>query len=266
MAMSRGTLIVTALAGAIAHGCSVEAGDGSTSLGADAGETAIASDEGATAVATDPGADADDGGDPSGSDGPAGSGDTAPAEESSGEPDPTTAGDDGEPHGEGNCGGGFGDPNGLGHIPPCPSDPVTFHQRYLATRADYYHDGDHVFEPKVVEWDDEIAAVAQEYAEAYAAGMAPVGSIVDTPIDEYEPYWEGTYQGYRAITGSETPTSCTCSRPDFFGGSEAMVFYNNSSAYFREGVVRMNEVYRMGIGHVAPGDGSHYWTFLFAEN
>jgi hypothetical protein len=183
---------------------------------------------------------------------------------SAGPADPTGSGDDDEPHGEGMCGGGFGNPNGLGFVPPCPSDPLTFHARYNASRGDYYHDGDHVFEPKVVEWDDSLAALAQEYAEAYAGGMPPNGEQFWTPASSYDPYWDGEYAGYRAIAGAETPTSCTCTPPDFFGGSESYVFYNNSSAYFRAGVVRMDGVHRMGIGHVAPGDGAHYWTLLFA--
>jgi hypothetical protein len=52
---------------------------------------------------------------PGSSDGPGG--------ESSGPDDPTSP-DDAPEHGEGMCGGGFGHPEDLAHVPLCPSNPL----------------------------------------------------------------------------------------------------------------------------------------------
>jgi len=196
-----------------------------------------------------------------------GDGSGEPTTGDSGDP-PSNDSDSDEPHGGGMCGGGFGPSNDLAHLPPCPSSPATFHERYNVSRGTYYHDGDHPFEPQFVAWDDTLAQAAEEYADALAAGMAPIGEEFWVPyqLDKYDPYWDGTWQGYRAIAGMETPTSCDCPPPEpYFGPLPAPVFYNLSSAYFRANVVRIDGMSRMGIGHAAPGDGSHVWTLLFAE-
>ncbi|HJZ84252.1 MAG TPA: hypothetical protein VKN99_03735, partial [Polyangia bacterium] len=177
----------------------------------------------------------------------------------------------GATHGNSNgriCGGGFGAANDLAHLPPCPSDPAGFYPRFAASRADYYHDGTHVFEPEHVLWDDALAAVAQDYANRYAAGLAPSGMVRDNSSLGYEPYWDGTYQGQRAMAGMETPTSCDCPPPGggpFMQQGPAPVFYNLGNAYFRAEVVRIDGMSRMGIGHVGTADGRHFWTFVFGQ-
>jgi hypothetical protein len=268
--MSRHRSIAIATAFVVVPSCHVDrdpgsagslattAADADTSTGESSGPRSEASDDGAADTSTAPPASDDAGSSEAGDD--------ASSAASDGGPDPTGDGDSSEPHGEGMCGGGFGATNDLAHVPLCPSDPATLHERFNATRGNYYHDGDHVFEPGVVQWDDTLAIAAQEYAEAYAAGMPPDGMEYYTPAYVYDPYWDGQWEGYRAIAGMETPTSCTCTMPDpIFGMSESYVFYNAASAYFRANVVRIDGMSRMGIGHVAPGDGSHYWTLLFAE-
>jgi hypothetical protein len=173
------------------------------------------------------------------------------------------------PHGMGMCGGGFGDPSDLAHVPLCPSTPTDFHTRFAASRANYYHDGTHVFEPQFVNEDPALAMVAQDYASKYAAGqVSPNGMIYDNGFQGYDVYWDGTYQGYRAVAGMETPTSCNCPPPDpsnpFIPQKPAPVFYNLGNAYFRANIIRIDGMSRMGIGHIGKPDGSHYWAFVFA--
>src|SRR5262249_49492039 len=149
------------------------------------------------------------------------------------------------PHGmgAGKCGGGFGDPNDLAHVPLCPSTPADFHARFAASRADYYHDGTHVFEPQFVNEDPALELVAQDYANKYAAGqVSPNGMIYDNTSQGYEVYWDGMYQGYRAVAGMETPTSCNCPPPDpnnpIIPQMPAPIFYNLGNAYFRANIIR----------------------------
>jgi hypothetical protein len=205
-------------------------------------------------------------------DAPAGDSDTDTDVDSDADTDADSdsdTGDDGPApeHGTGDCGhGGLGDPLDFSHMPTCPSDPHRWQVRYQASRSVYYGDGLHVFEPEFVNWDDDIAAVAQEYAEAYAGGMSPTGQIYSDI--SFDPWWLGEYGGYTAVAGMESPTSCDCDEPKEIGGFEtgaaAHIFYYQGGGYFRSYVIRMHDVSRMGVGHVAPGDGSHYWTILFA--
>ncbi len=206
----------------------------------------------------------DDGGTPPDPDAGSDTG-TDPTPETGTPPPPPPGSGPWTEHGSGTCAGGADGDISLSHLPKCPSDPGTFYTRFAKSRSMYYGDGIHFFEPAVVKWDPTIAAVAQDYANKYAKGMLPVGGVVSGEIGA-EPFYDGTYSGYRAITGKETPLSCVCK--DSFGkvvstGGGVNPFYFQGSALFRTYVIRMSGMSRMGVGHVETSDGSHYWTLLF---
>ena len=138
---------------------------------------------------------------------------------------------------------------------------MTLYQRFALSRADYYHDGFHMFEPQYVNWDPGIAAAAQDYAVQYAA------SLPSTTQDGngYDTYRNTTYGAYRVIAGMELPDSCDCPPMQAFVQPDAPVFYNQSSPTFRSSVIRIDGMSRMGIGHVGTANGLHYWAFLFGQ-
>jgi 4-hydroxymandelate oxidase len=68
---------------------------------------------------------------------------------------------------------------------------------------------------------------------------------------QYDPYWDGEYEGYRAIAGAETPTSCGCPPAEWAVQPDAPIFYNQGSAEFRSST----QPNRRGA-HGLEGEGS----------
>ncbi len=147
-------------------------------------------------------------------------------------------------------------------MPPCPSDIAGWFQRFNTSRAEYWHDGTHYFEPKELTWDNKLGKLAQRYANQIAETGQPLGQAAAQL--GYEAYWVGEFDVHHEIAGLEDAESCTCPPPESITLDTAPVWYHQGNSLFRGFILRQDGVYKMGVGHVSLPDGGHVWT-LFTE-